>query len=143
MIKGLAKILMAGLFLLTASTISEGLSDHHYYRVFFSIGYCMAVWLCVFLASKLNSKSLMLYATLYFFASTFEFLMHFGGLYELVRPWYYYTTVNYCLILDAMDYFIITSGGINVVCSVHSMLSSNRANCYHFDARMGLLRWAK
>ena len=145
MIAGFAKAALVGLAHFLVWLVELAFNSDYYYA-------CMAtaltflVVLSVVMGVILKSRLLMTYATVCFVGIGFNALLFLTvypanltlGAWSLLEWLYWDATINYCLILELLEFAIIVRGGIDVIYSFLLMRGHAGNSSYHIDARLGV-----
>lgn len=90
------------------------IDDAPFYYAVSSVAYMAVCITAVVLALKIKSKLLHFYAVVNLFASVFNLVMVSDAGYYVLRHWYWYSTLNFCLIINTVELVLLLSGAGSV-----------------------------
>lgn len=113
-------------------TVMERTFDGAEYYYMCAIAYSVISSISSVVAYRLKSKILFCYAMVNLFAAFINWFMAIPEGYDFFRHFYWYATINFSLILMAVELMIILDGGRDAFNFIHNQPDNHRSRSSHF-----------
>lgn len=142
MIGDLLKIVVVALTFPLIALAELSFNTEYYHAVQCAVMISIAC-ISVFAAIKTKSRLLLMYAAVYVSSGLIFALTLIPRLSYYCDYIFYESMVNFSLIIQFADCFIISIGGISVSYRIYCLRRFGSSGDDIFDARMGLYKWAR